>query len=433
MDSPWRSPQSSDHSSARRSGPVRRAMVLANLNAGLWAVGNGLVSTMLVIFLAMELGAAGLAVSWILAAPRFVGLLRLGTPALIARFGDRKKFCLVGFLLSGLVLWAMPFLAAPGGWVATSGSLGALIVCWSVYHLLEYMATIALWSWLGDSMPSRVRGRLVGRREQWLVLGRVVGIGASVTLSVGWSYVAPDAPAWEPLAWSATVGAPVMMLAMLPLFFLPQLARRPSASPRTPWRSTLSALRDPAYGRLVVYSCWLALANGITGAAQNMYPRYVLGMSYHHLVGLRSIMFTGQSLLAPEVGRWVDRWGARRTMIASQMVVATGPIFFWLATPSQRWWVAGAYFVWIAYAGLNVGLDSLKLQLAPGDNNAPHLAVYHAVSDLANGGTLLAAGLFLEYLRDDDTAALQLYAMLFLVGFLARLLATFFVWRIREP
>ena len=41
-----------------------------------------MVSSLLVIYLAAELGAAGIAVSLILAAPRFAGLLRLGVPAL---------------------------------------------------------------------------------------------------------------------------------------------------------------------------------------------------------------------------------------------------------------------------------------------------------------------------------------------------------------
>ncbi len=64
-----------------RARQLRRAMWLANVNAGLWAIGNGLISTTLVFYLAVELGAAGLAASCVLAAPRFAGLLRLGVPA----------------------------------------------------------------------------------------------------------------------------------------------------------------------------------------------------------------------------------------------------------------------------------------------------------------------------------------------------------------
>src|SRR5690242_1839078 len=82
---------------------LRRAMLMANVNAGLWATGNGLVSTTLVFYLAVELGAAGLAGSCVLAAPRFAGLLRLGVPALMARIKARKRLCIASYALSSLI------------------------------------------------------------------------------------------------------------------------------------------------------------------------------------------------------------------------------------------------------------------------------------------------------------------------------------------
>ena len=76
-----------------------REMAVANLNAGLWATGNGLLSTTLVVYLAIELGATGLATSFILAAPRFAGLLRLGVPALMAHIKTRKQLCIASYIL----------------------------------------------------------------------------------------------------------------------------------------------------------------------------------------------------------------------------------------------------------------------------------------------------------------------------------------------
>ena len=88
------------------------AMWLANANAALWATGNGLVSTLLVIYLAADLGAKGLAVSLILAAPRFAGLLRLGVPALMARLHARKAVCITAYVISSVVLCGVPAVAA---------------------------------------------------------------------------------------------------------------------------------------------------------------------------------------------------------------------------------------------------------------------------------------------------------------------------------
>jgi hypothetical protein len=73
---------------------IASAVRLANANAALWAIGNGLISTLLVIYLASDVGASGLALSLILAAPRFAGVLRLGVPALMARLRARKAVCI---------------------------------------------------------------------------------------------------------------------------------------------------------------------------------------------------------------------------------------------------------------------------------------------------------------------------------------------------
>src|SRR5687767_12784877 len=93
---------------------VRGAMWQANANAGIWAVGNGLVSSLLVVYLATELGAKGLAISFILAAPRFAGLFRLGVPSLIARLRARKTVCIAAYIESSLILCLVPLAAFIG-------------------------------------------------------------------------------------------------------------------------------------------------------------------------------------------------------------------------------------------------------------------------------------------------------------------------------
>jgi MFS family permease len=157
----------------------RRALRLAQLNGGLWAVGNGLATTTLIIYLAQEFGAAGLVVSLILAAPQWAGVSRVWAADMVARRGDRKRFCLSCFYLSNLLLVALPVICEPGLLGSPQRSLAALVILWTLYHLAEYFGAVALWSWLGDLAPARVRGRFLGRRERWLTVGRIVGMVAS--------------------------------------------------------------------------------------------------------------------------------------------------------------------------------------------------------------------------------------------------------------
>ena len=136
-----------------RAAEIRGAMRLANANAGLWAIGNGLISTLLVIYLAADVGAEGLAIGLILAAPRFAGVLRLGVPALVARLQRRKAICMTAYAASAVVLCAVPVVTVTAQHVSPSPALALLVAAWCVYHLLEYVGTVALWSWLGDLTP----------------------------------------------------------------------------------------------------------------------------------------------------------------------------------------------------------------------------------------------------------------------------------------
>jgi hypothetical protein len=82
---------------------------------------------------------------------------------------------------------------------------------------------------------------------------------------------------------------------------------------------------------------------------------------------------------------------------------------------------------------LNVGLDNIKLKLVPEDNNAPFVAIYHTVGDLANAATILIGGVVLDQIAASGTAASSIYVQLFTAGFAARLLAVPLLAWLIEP
>jgi MFS family permease len=412
---------------------IASAMRLANANAAVWAIGNGLISTLLVIYLAADLGAKGLAISLILAAPRFAGVLRLGVPAMMARLRARKTICIGAYVISSVILCGVPAVAVLQNRIDNAAGITLLVAAWCLYHLTEYVGTVALWSWLGDVTPAAVRGSLLGRREFWLVAGRIGGLVSSVTLASLWAWMLPKTPRWEPLSLSAAVGAAMMILAVVPLGRMPGLPHAPSATPRAPWRSLGRALVDPAYVRLLLFAFWFSIANGFTATVQELYPIRVLDIGYPVRQLLQGMMRAGQLTIAPWAGRMVDRFGNRPIMVVSQLIVATGPLFFLIASKDQPWLIAGAFLVWSAYAGLNVGLDNIKLKLAPADNNAPFIAIYHAVSDIANGVAIVAGGCIFDYIATKPAHLPTFYAQIFVLGWIARLLVVPLLARLIEP
>ena len=254
-----------------------------------------------------------------------------------------------------------------------------------------------------------------------------MGMVVSAWFTYQWtaSLPADHSERWIAYAISAAAGALFMALAVVPLACMPTVADNASPAERFQWRWIWNVIVDRGYRRLIAYSGWMALFNGLTQAAQFIYPQRVLGFQYSHFLALRSGLRGGQTLVSPALGRIMDRQGSIPVMLVCQVLVATGPLFFLFATPSQPWWIIAAYAVWIAYAGLNIGLPGLMLGLSPRQNDTRYIAVYFAVSELLYGIGTVCGGLLLSWLLQRDTAysigllALDAFGVMFLFGFVA--------------
>lgn len=419
----------------------RRARRLLYCNGAIWAVGNGLISTMLVVYLAMGLEAGGLAlgVSFLLAAPNLVGVLRLAAPAMIGRLADRKRFCIGAFLAAALVLLVVPWVAVPGLLPSGKVALIALVVLWCVYHLLQYLATVALWSWLADLVPSAIRGRFLGHRERWMVAGQAAAMLAAALFAWGWKRFLPDLPPWLGHAIPAVLGAGFMIAAVVPLVKIPQATSGPIMRSGATLSAVFAPFRDGRFWRLVLFGCWLSFFNGVTQSAQYTYPIRVLGVALSMMLVLRTMTRIGEFTISPPMGRLADRWGNRPVLIVSLLVAAQGPLFYFFATPEHWWWLVGAWLAWIAYAGVNVALPNLMLALSPREANGPYIAMYYAVTGLCYAASTIVGGALADHCRDmtfslGDGRTLDCYSAIFLFGWITRMLgAAVLTWVIEGP
>jgi len=416
----------------------RRARRLAYWNGAIWAVGNGLASTTLVVYLALDLGAEGIGVGigMILAARHVVGLLRLGAPAMIGRLVDRKRFCVASFLLGTLLLLALPLVAAPGRLASPVASLWALVGLWCVYHLMQYLGMVALWSWIADLVPVEIRGRFLGRRERWMVAGQAAAMLSGGLFVWGWQGLHPTAPRWIAYVMTATLGGCLMIAALVPLALMPSMATSRAACRGATLRSILAPFSDSRFLRLLLFGCWFSLSNGLTQSAQYSYPKQVLGLILFAMLAMQTGMRVGQLAVSPWLGRLADRVGNRPVMLGCLFLVAQGPLFYMVSTPDQRWWIVGAWTVWIAYAGINVCLPNLMLKLSPGESNTPYIATFYAVTGLCYAGNTILGGALFDWLGDWTGTCfgveLDYYRIIFLLGWIARSLGLAVLLRVIE-
>ena len=158
---------SASHSPRMTLAVRRRALRLGYINGTLWSIGNGLTTGTLIYYLAQELGAKGTALGVLIAAPTLIGVLRLATPALIGPLGGLKRTCLKASLVSYLLLAiGLPTLTL-STYFERSAVLTAIIALICIHQLLEYVGSVALWSWLSGIVPGPIRGRYFARRQIW--------------------------------------------------------------------------------------------------------------------------------------------------------------------------------------------------------------------------------------------------------------------------
>jgi MFS family permease len=440
----------------------RRALWLGDVNAGIWAAGNGLTSGALLVFLAQDLGAKGIGVSLILAAPAVAGVLRVFSPAVIRLCGSEKRASLIAFAVSYLLILGQPAMAIPRYW-PWGQSLAALVAIVCIHQLLEYIGQVCLLAWLRRLVPRPIRGRYFARRQivQLLVL-------APTLLASGWfadywkASVADSDPAWRlgSYALTSALGALCLQASLVPLLLMPgrsdpsrrgqsiplkvraaanELQETAATERGLQAQSSWTALADSRFRRLLAFGCWVAVANGVSQSAQNIYPKAVLQFGVYDLAWMRLAMQIGQIAYSRWAGGFSDRRGNRLLLIVSQSIVAVGPLFYAFATPSNRWLVLGAWIVWSAFAGLNIGLPNYMFQLASAGASAAYVGAYFGLTNVFYAATTVAAGLAFDALgRPGATSylsaiGLDRFAALFLLSAMLRALSVAWLIGLKEP
>ena len=169
-----------------------------------------------------------------------------------------------------------------------------------------------------------------------------------------------------------------------------------------------------------------------------MFFNKVLGLDLFVILWLTTGLRLGQMAIGPWVGRLVDRWGNRPVMLGSVLLIAQAPLFYFLSTPQQPWWIAGAWVMGVAWIGVNIGEPNLTLKLAPQRASTSYIAVWFTATGLSvAAGMILGGVLFDRYQAATflwlGRFPLDCFRTAFLVGWMAQCSVALLLLPVIEP
>ncbi len=382
---------------------MARGPLLGLVNGGLWAIGNALTTRSLVSYLARDLGAQGLALSLVLAAPNLAGVLRLAAPALIYRAGTARRACLVVSLASYVFILGLPAIAVLAPVMSRPVAVGAMIALLFAHQPLEYLGVVRLWSWWGDLVPRRIRGRYFARRQIIQLALTIPTLLASGYLADAWRQQFKAQPDRLLLAYAipTAVGALCLLGSLVPLLLMPATRRYPRPQRGVVWSVMKMPLVDRRFARVLLFRGWFSLSNGISQTVQNViYPKDVLDFGVGPLGAMRVAMQMGQMGASRWVGRWSDLVGNRPVLMAAQACVSASLLFYIAARgPDTRWLLLGAWLLFAAYAVHNICLPTLVLKLAPDVEKPAYIAMHEALGSLLPAAATIGGGLLFDWLK----------------------------------
>ncbi len=379
----------------------RRALAWGHVNGGLWAMGNALTTGSLVSYLARDLGATGLGLSLVLAAPNLAGFVRLAAPPLIYRVGTARRAALALFGVSYLLIVGLP-LVATASTVERTLAVGLMVGLLFAHQLFEYLGTVALWTWWGDLVPRRVRGRYFARRQRIQLAVAVPTLLASGYFADQWRTASAGDPQRLLFAYAVPtgIGACILLASVWPLMMMPATRRYPRPEGSLSVRAIAAPFVDRRYWGLLVFRGWFSLANGVSQVVQNVIvPKEVLELGLAPLAAMRVTMQFGQLAAARTVGRMSDLLGNRPVLVLGQLCVSLALVFFLVARPETWWLLFGAWVLFAAYIAHNICLPNLALRLSPELERPGYVAAAEAIGSVLHAASTIAGGMAYDYLK----------------------------------
>jgi MFS family permease len=326
---------------------------------------------------AVHLGMSPGLVGFVSALPLVAQVLQIPGALLTARFGSRHT-ALVSVALSRQAFFPLVFLPAlPLG---ADGQRTLLLVVAGAHHGLGVVTNNAWTAWMGEMVPTPLRGRYFGRRSAFCgAAGGVCALAAGMGLD--WGDV------------RALGGAVLQALALLAcasgalsVWLMARQQSRPARPEPIRWalRALARPLADARARRVAAYTvAW----NGAIGLSAPFYGLYLLKdleTGYTLLAAQGAGLALVKVVSVTAWGRAVDRSGARRVLILCTGGLALSPLAWIACAPGRLWPLAVETALGgLLFAGHGVASFALPLSIGPERERPFYLAAVGMAGGIA--------------------------------------------------
>lgn len=411
---------------------ARRAVVVG----GCLAMAYTQVTTCpLLVDFARQLGATGLHIGILGAAPTGLFFMQFVAAVVMARARFRRPAWFVSSLLHRVSY--LPLAAGPWFFPEWSDETWVwLLVAATVLNhgLLHFGAPLWL-SWMGDYLPHKGLSQFWAVRhlwQQWTAAGTLV-ICSVVCHRSGWG-------PWE--SFGGLVGLATVLGVVDILLFLKVEEPPATCSRFQDWRQAfLAPFRDPRFRSFIEYACFWHFAAMVGSPFIGMYLLQEIGMPLDRVLLVWAISWIGGAVLSRRFGAIAEGCGHRPLLVLCTMLKAVnmGALLLIPRDPSTAFWIMVPVLMMDAQlnAGINIANQGYLLKYSPAENRTMFLAAGNALAGLIGGLTAILTGWGLSSFRLWETEwfgkDIGPFHVVFILSLTLRLFAVVMARRVREP
>lgn len=353
------------------SSPLRRSLRTSLLEGGVSETWNAFATGAVLTAWALFLGADAAIIAVLQGLATGAQVLH-GPAGFLTEWVGRKRLAIVGLTTARLV-WA-PMALLPVLGVSGDTAIHVLIAVAAASATLQVIGQNAWSAWMGDVVPSTLRGRYFGARTVF-----VTGGAAMASLACALVLESPMPREIALPAIAAMLCATGLVSAQLLWRQVDPVSREDR--PRPELGAYLEAFRDRRARGLVAYQLAWGAAVAPGAAFFSLYFLTSMEVSFWVLAAHAIVLALVRVVCAPLWGRVVDRYGARPVLVLCSVGIATMPALWTFLTPDRLWPLAiDAALSGCMWGGHGVASFDLPLGIAPARKRSYYLALFAMAS-----------------------------------------------------